>query len=199
MLCDSISKLTCAQWEFLWHRYTHKQSFFLIHILWNDQSFCAVEFLSLWVVRSCCGTCPTRGKAPTLLEPEVRVFWAIGYRIHRLEFQMLAHTEVELFPKEKTVMKNTRGGGLFWQRPFVDTDNKLPVFLSLAGSGLWFQWRFWVCWVLGWTVFTSLSTDPPGIELIVNEPTSNRIKTILLVIRPWMSIHQSIWSSFLSP
>lgn len=172
---------------------THTLSFVFIHILWNDQRFCAVGFLSPWVGRSCCGTCQTRGKAPTMLELEVRVVWAIGYRIHRLEFQMLAHTEVELFPKEKTVMKNTRGGGLFWQRPFVDTDNKLPVLLSLAGSGLWFQWRFWgFFWVLGWTVFTSLSTDPPGIELIINEPISNWIRTILLVIRPWMSIHRSI-------
>lgn len=28
-----------------------------------------------------------------------------GYMIHRLEFQMLAHTEVELFPKGKMVIK----------------------------------------------------------------------------------------------
>lgn len=110
---------------------THTLSFVLIHILWNDHSVCAVEFLSLWVGRSCCGTCPTRGKAPTLLELEVRVFWAIGCRIHRLEFQMLAHTEEELFPKEKRVMKNTREGD------FPDKGLLLTLIISSLSFWVW--------------------------------------------------------------
>lgn len=125
----------------------------------------------------------SRGKAPKILELECRVVRAIWLNDSQVGISdAISHSRA--LSKGKDSNEKTPGqGGLSWQRPVVDADNKLPVFLRL-----WSLVSVEIVFLdlgMGNEVFACLSTNPPGIEHIVNEPTSNWTK-ILSVIRQWI-------------
>lgn len=66
--------------------------------------------------------------------------------IRRLGFQRLAHAEVELFPRGRTVMRKHLGEEAFFDKGLllilrISSLFSCFVFSSLSGLGLWFQLR----------------------------------------------------------